>query len=231
MQFQEVISLHNHVVKLQETQAKLTFHTDFEAVCCQHTVYRKVDADFAQELNVVQIAQPVRIVGNDCAVLAIVKIDEAGKLVFNARYIVVDGFHRHHFTHIRFAGGVANHTCAAAHQTDGAVAALLHVRHCHNGQEVADMQAVRRRVDTDIKCNAPFCKQFLDFIFMCQLFNKAAFFQNFISISHSNSPLLYHHIFCLLNKKRAFSPKGRENPWYHLNLCLSYKKTNIFRPR
>ena len=35
-------------------------HTDFEAVCCQHTVYRKVDADFAQELNVVQIAQPVR---------------------------------------------------------------------------------------------------------------------------------------------------------------------------
>ena len=30
-------------------------------------------------------------------------------------------------------------------KTDGAVAALLHVRHCHNGQEVADMQAVRRR--------------------------------------------------------------------------------------
>ena len=95
---------------------------------------------------------------------------------------MVDGFDSHHFTHIGFAGGVTDHACAATHQADGAVAAALHVRHSHNGQEMPNVQAVRGGVDADIEGDTAFFKKRLDFFFMCQLFDKATFLLYFISV-------------------------------------------------
>lgn len=87
---------------------------------------------------------------------------------------MVDGFDSHHLR-ISALRRVADHACAAAHQADGAVAATLHVRHSHNGQEMPNMQAVRGGVDADIEGDTAFSKKRLDFLFMRQLFDKAAF--------------------------------------------------------
>ena len=175
IQFVEIVALHNHIVKFKEGQTKLSIHTGFEAICRKHTVYGEMGTDFTQEFDIVQISQPVCVIGNDGTALALIEIDETGKLLFDAGYVMVDGFDSHHFTHIGFAGGVADHACAAAHQADGAVAAALHVRHSHNGQEMPNVQAVRGGVDADIEGDTAFFKKRLDFLFMRQLFDKAAF--------------------------------------------------------
>ena len=133
-------------------------------------------AYITQEFDIVQVSQPVAVVYDDGTAFAFVEVDETGQLVFDAGYIVVDGFYCHHFTHIRFTGGVADHGCAAAYQTDGSVAASLHVCHCHNCQEMTNVQGICCGVDADIECYAAFFKKGFDFFFVSQLFDKAAFF-------------------------------------------------------
>ena len=188
-------------------------------------------ANVTKEFDIVQVSQPVCVVCNDSTAVFFVKFDEVGQLIFDAGNVVVDGFHCHHFTHISFAGGVTDHACAAAHQTDRTVAAALHVRHCHNGQEVTYMEAVCGRVDADIKCHAAFFKQFFDFIFVCQLFDKASFFQNFVSI-HEKTPFLYWFVFqrrLSANKKGFYRRKDERTRGTTLIHVYHNEKTNIFR--
>ena len=187
VQFVEVITLHDHVVEFQEGQTSFFFHSCFEAVCSQHSVYGEVYADITQEFNVVQVSQPVTVVYDDGTAFTFVEIDETGQLVFDTSHVVVDSFYCHHFTHVSFTGRVTDHCCTAAYQTDRSVAASLHVCHCHYCQEMTNVQGICCGVDTDIECYAAFFKKGFDFFFMGQLFDKAAFFQYFISIHDSFS--------------------------------------------
>ena len=176
VQFVEVVTLHDHVVEFQEGQTSFFFHSCFEAVCSQHSVYREVYAYITQEFDVVQVSQPVAVVYDDRTAFAFIEVDETGQLVFDAGYVVVDCFNCHHFTHVSFTGRVTDHSCTAAYQTDRSVTASLHVSHSHYCQEMTNVQGVCCGVDTDIECYAAFFKKGFDFFFMCQLFDKATFF-------------------------------------------------------
>ena len=56
-----------------------------------------------------------------------------------------------HLAHVALAARIADHAGAAAHQRDGAMARALHVRHGHNRDIMADVQAVGGGVEADVK--------------------------------------------------------------------------------
>ena len=117
-------------------------------------------ADFTQEFDIVQISQPVCVIGNDAPPSPSSKLmkRESCFLMQATLWSMVSTVIIYAY---RFAGGVANHACAATHQADGAVAAALHVRHSHNGQEMPNVQAVRGGVDADIEGDTAFFKSAL----------------------------------------------------------------------
>ena len=67
---------------------------------------------------------------------------------------------------------------AAAEKRDGLVSRALHVRHCHDGDIVTDMQTVRGRVKADVKRRGFFAELVIKIIFVHRLFDKAALFEN-----------------------------------------------------
>ena len=148
-QMPEVIALHNHIVEFEEGHA--FFQTFFEAFSSKHTVYGEVNANFTEQLDIVQIHQPVSIIYHNCLIFG--EIDETAHLLFETSNVMSDEFRSQHFTHIVFTTGVAYHTGTATQQADGTVTSFLHVAHQHQSDEVTNVQAVSGGVKTNIKSN------------------------------------------------------------------------------
>ena len=107
-------------------------------------------ADFTQKIHVIEIQKPVRVIHHFRGVFPL-KIDKPGHLFLETRHIMRDRLLRHHGTHIRSSGRIADHSRAAAEQRDRAMPRALHVRHRHDGNIVPDMETVCRRIESDIK--------------------------------------------------------------------------------
>ena len=148
-QMPEIVALHNHIVKFKEGHT--FFQTFLEAFSSKHTVYGEVYANFTEQLDIVQIHQPVSIINHNCFVIG--EVDETAHLFFEASDIVRNKFRSKHFTHIVFTTGVAYHTSAATKQADGTVTSFLHMAHQHQSDEVTNMQAVSGGVKANIKSN------------------------------------------------------------------------------
>ena len=148
-QLQEVIALHEHIGELQETEPVFRRHAGLVTIRRKHAVDGKLGTDVPHELNKIQMAQPVPVIHDER--LALAEIQETGHLLFDTFHVMVNRFHGQHLTHIRFAGRIADHGRAAAHERDRLMAGPLHMRHGHDRNIMADMQAVRRGIKTDIK--------------------------------------------------------------------------------
>ena len=172
MQDVEVVGLHDHVVEFEERQA--LFPAFFVAFGRQHAVDTEMDAHFAEHLDVIQAQEPVGVVDHEG--LAVGKVDKAGHLLPEAVDVVLNEFRGQHLAHGILARRIANHARAAAQEGDGTMAGALHVGHGHEGDKVADVQAVRRGIEADIKRDLFFFEQLTDFVFVRQLRDKAAFF-------------------------------------------------------
>ena len=79
------------------------------------------------------------------------KVEHVRHLFLEAGSVVLYLFCGHHAAHVRFAGRVADVCCAAAEQHYRPVSRALHMRHGHQRNIVADVQAVRSRIEADIK--------------------------------------------------------------------------------
>ena len=66
-----------------------------------------------QEIEVVQIAKPVRVVDYKCAVVC--KINNLAHLFLEALDVMVDSIKCQNLPHVRASGRVSDHSCAAAH--------------------------------------------------------------------------------------------------------------------
>ena len=143
----EVVALHDHVVEFEEGQSLL--HPLLVALGPQHIVDREAGAHLPQQLDVVQLEQPVGVVQHDG--LALAEVDEPLHLLFEASGVVLDVLPRQHLAHIGAAGGVADHGGAAADQGDGLVAGHLQPLHQGQGHKVAGGQAVGGAVKTDVE--------------------------------------------------------------------------------
>ena len=173
----EVVGLHNHVVEFQEAEALL--HPLLIALGPQHVVHGEAGTHLPQQLDIVQVHQPVGIVQHHS--LALAKLDEPLHLPLKALGVVVDVLLGQHLAHIVAAGGVTDHGGAAADQGDGLVARHLEPLHQAQGHEVAHVQAVRRAVKADIEGGLAVVHQFPDLLLIGDLGNESPGFQFFVN--------------------------------------------------
>ena len=186
-QLQEVVALHQHVGELQEAEAVLGRHTGLVAVRGEHLVDGELGADIAHKLDEVQVAQPVAVIDDDGVSFA--EIQETGHLLFDALHVAVNGFRGQHFPHVRLAGGIADHGGSAAHQGNRLMAGPLHMRHRHDRDVMADMQAVRGGIKTDVKYGRLF-QLFVKLVLKRYLRDKSALFQDVQDMFHVRFPLI-----------------------------------------
>ena len=132
-------------------------------------------ADLAQEIDVIQIQKPVRIV--DHQRLAVGKVDKAAHLLFKAVAVVLNSFLSHHLAHISTSRRVADHTCSAAQQSDRSVSCLLETFHQAERHKMSHMQGIRGRVKPDVKRRFSVVNQFSDLFFVRHLSDQAAGYQ------------------------------------------------------
>ncbi len=165
VQAQEIVGLHDHVVELEETQS--LFHALLVAFRPQHVVDGEACSDVTDEIDVIQVTQPVGIVDHRC--LAFPELDEAAHLLLKAFTVVVDRLGGHHLAKVGASRRIADHRGTAAHQRDGLIACHLQALHQAKCHKVSDMKAVRRRIEADVKYGFSVVDQFPDLRLVSQL--------------------------------------------------------------
>ena len=180
VQVPEIIGLHDHVVELEEAQAAL--HALLVAFRPEHIVHGEAASDFAEQLDVVQVQQPVRVVHKDGLIFP--EFDEPVHLLHEAVHIVLNGLRGHHGAHIRAAGGVAHLRRTAADQHHGLVPGHLLPLHQAERHEVAHMEGVRRGVKANVEPGTAGINQFADLFFIRDLRDQAPGLEFFIN-SHN----------------------------------------------
>jgi len=156
----EVVTLHDHVVELEEGQTAL--HALLIALGTQHVVDREAGTHVTQQLHIVQVQQPVGVVQHQSLVIR--EVDELFHLLFKAGCIVGDVLFGQHLAHIGAAGGIADHGSASADQGDRLVACHLQALHQGQGHKMACGQAVGRAVKADIKSSLAVVDQINDLV-------------------------------------------------------------------
>ena len=183
VQLQEIVGLHEHVVKFEECQA--AFQPLLVAFRREHAVDGEQRADIAQKVDVIQGAKPVGVVDDHGAILFLrIEIQKPLHLTFNVRDIVVDVFDGQHFSKVRLAGRVADHARAAAHERDRLVAGPLQMRHRHDRDIMPDVQRIRRRVKTGVKRDHALVKGLVKIILESHLFDESAFPKDVHCVAH-----------------------------------------------
>ena len=179
----KVIGLHNHIVELQKAEA--LFHPLLIALGPEHIVHREAGAHLPQQVDIVQLQQPVRIIEHHS--LAVAKLNEPFHLLFETVTVVLNRLRGHHGTHIRPAGGVADIAGAAANQCDRAVARHLEPLHQAQRHKVSHMERIGRGVKANVKHGFAVVHQLPNFLLIRDLSNQLAGLQFLINL-HCFSP-------------------------------------------
>ena len=166
-EMQEIVALHDHVVKFQEAESLL--HTLLVALGTEHVVDREAGSDVSQQFDVIQLEQPVAVVDEQC--LALSEVDEFAHLLLEALDVVVDCLGSHHLSEIGSPGWIADHSRAAADKRNRLVASHLQPLHQTERHEVPHMQRIGSRVKTDVEGSLAVVDKLFDFLFVCHLRN------------------------------------------------------------
>ena len=166
----KVIALHDHVVELKEAQT--LFHALFVALGTKHIVYGETTAYLSQQFHIVQAQKPIRVIQHHRFTIA--EFNKAFHLPAEAVRIMGDRPRGEHFPHICPAGGIADHSGAAADQSDRLIPGHLETLHQRQGHEMPGSQAVSSTVEPNIKNCPAFVYQIFDFFLVCDLCDQAS---------------------------------------------------------
>ena len=145
-QLHEVVALHDHVVEFEKGQRLFALQTQLHAVHGQHPIDGEMPADIAQKRDVLQFAEPIIVVRHDRARGAAVKAQVAGEYLADSGDIGLDLLLREQPARFIPPRGVADHR-----DVPGVPARLvLQAAQHHYLHEAADVQAVGRRIETDV---------------------------------------------------------------------------------
>ncbi len=145
----------------------------------------------AKQLDIVEVEKPVGVV--DDQGFAVGEVDEACHLLLEALDVVRDLFLGEHFPHVGLARGVADHSGAAAQESDGLVARHLQTLHQAQSHKMPYVKAVRRGVEADVEGCLAFVDKVAHGLLVGDLCDEAAGLQFFIDF----------HCFVLLKLIRA----------------------------
>ena len=108
-------------------------------------------ADIADEVEEGEVLHPVVVVGHYGGVWsAAVEVEEVGELTFDGFLIVAQGLFVDKLALLTFHRGVADHSCGASDNGDWLVTAALQMLEHHHTDEMAYVEAVGRRIDSEI---------------------------------------------------------------------------------
>ena len=76
VQLNKVIGLKDHVVELKKRELLLTIKAQLDGLETKHAVNREVASDITQEVDIIQLIQPLGIVGHQGCIVAFTKVQE-----------------------------------------------------------------------------------------------------------------------------------------------------------
>ena len=121
----------------------------------QHPVDREMPPDVAQEVDVVELGEPIGVVGHDGVTLALAEADEMREGFADAGLVGRDLDDRQKLAAFVLAGRIADHRRAAAHQRNRLAARLLKPVQHHDLHERPDVQGRRRAIKADVARERP----------------------------------------------------------------------------
>ena len=148
----------------------------FYGIKCQHSVDGEMGANVAEEGNIAQRIQPLRVIGGNGVRWPFAEAEEGFEHAPNALHVGGDGSVRQHLPRFVLAGRVADAGGAAAQQDHGLVAVFLQKAENHDLHQAADMQAVRSAIEADIGGNRAGAHRRVQRRLVRALVNKAALF-------------------------------------------------------
>ena len=174
VELDEVIGLQDHVVEFEERQRLLAVEPESHGIESEHAVDGEMPADIAQEIDVVDLHQPVGVVDHDRVAGAAAEFEIGREIAPDADEIVVDILWCQQLARFVLEGGVTDHRGAAPHQRDRPVAGLLQPVEHHDLDQRSRMQALRRRVEADIGAHRFLGEKLIEAGFIRNLMNEAA---------------------------------------------------------
>ena len=195
----EIIGLHNHIVELKEGQSLL--HALFVALGAQHIIDREAGADLTEQLHIVEIQQPVRIVEHQR--LALAEFNEALHLPLEAFCVMVDILSREHSAHISSAGRVPDHGRAAADEGNRLIACQLQPLHKCQCHEMSGGQAVCRAVKAYIESCLTGIDHGFDFFLVGHLGDKSPCYQLIVNCHRNKHPFQQDFYSYIIHAMRA----------------------------
>ena len=146
----EIIGLQAHVVEFDEGELLVALKPHLHRIHGQHAVDREVAAHVAQEVDVVQRRQPLRIVGHDRVGAGVAEGQEFREDLLDAGLVGLDVVEGEHAAALVLAGGIAHPGGAPAHERHGLAAGLLQPAQHHDLHQRAHMEGRGRAVEADI---------------------------------------------------------------------------------
>ena len=131
----EVIGLQAHVVELDEGEFLLAFEPQLHRIHRQHAIDREVAADVAQEVDVVEAAQPFGVVEHQRVGRAVAEGEEAFEDGPDRRLVGVDLLDGQKLAALVLAGRIADPRRAAADQRQRLAAGALQPGEHHDRQQ------------------------------------------------------------------------------------------------
>ena len=167
----------------------------------EHFVHAKARADVTQEVDVVEVGQPVLVVVRKSRLS--VEADEAVKMRLDCLDIFINLLVRNHLTHFGFAGRISDSGSAAANQSDTDMAEFAQMAEGKKGNHVTDMEAGSRWVTADLKSNRFLVHQIRKPLFISALGKKSAFFQYFKCFVHFIFPYFLSARYIFENQRKV----------------------------
>ena len=149
-QFEEVIGLQDHVVEFEEGERLLAVESQLHRIETQHAVDGEMHTIVAQEIDVVEMIQPVGIVDHPRIRGAIAEIEKTPEHLADAGEIGADLLDGEKLPRFVLERRVADFGGAATHQGDRPVAGLLHPAQHHDLHQRSRVQRGSGCIKPDI---------------------------------------------------------------------------------
>lgn len=175
VELEEIIALQELIVEFNERKASFQPHlVRFEG---EHPVDGEMPAYIAEEVDVVEIGQPVLIVVRVQGLP--VEGHEIVKLREKAAGVGVDLLIADDLSHGRLAGRIAYPRRSAAHQDDGVVSGFVEMPDREIGHHMPDMQRRSCGIAAFIQSDRSFVHEFGQSFHVRALLDEPSFFQYF----------------------------------------------------
>jgi len=150
VEYREVIGLQNHVVEFNKRQTFL--HAQLDRLLRQHAIDAEVPTDLAEEVDVLEIPHPRRVVHEQGspAHLAALEIDEPCELPTDGLEIGPNLVLVEEFPHLGLAARITDQGGRPTDHGDGPMPMALEVGQGEDRNEVPDVQGIRGGVEAGI---------------------------------------------------------------------------------